>query len=138
METAQTTLVDDLRARLQVAPTPQPTRDDVPTIWVRPDEAGRVLRHLKEGIERPYRMLYDLTAIDERERRHRPEQPASDFTVVYHLLSFERNADVRIKVPLVGDAPTLPTVTDVWPSANWYEREAFDMFGIVFDGHPHL
>lgn len=138
METAQPTLVDDLRARLQVAPTPQPTRDDVPTIWVRPDEAGRVLRHLKEGIERPYRMLYDLTAIDERERRHRPEQPASDFTVVYHLLSFERNADVRIKVPLVGDAPTLPTVTDVWPSANWYEREAWDMFGVHFEGHRQL
>lgn len=138
METAQPTLVDDLRARLQVAPTPQPTRDDVPTIWVRPDEAGRVLRHLKEGIERPYRMLYDLTAIDERERRHRSEQPASDFTVVYHLLSFERNADVRIKVPLVGDAPTLPTVTDVWPSANWYEREAWDMFGVRFEGHRQL
>lgn len=139
METlAQPTLVDDLRARLHVAPTPQPTRDEVPTIWVRPDDAGRVLRHLKEDIERPYRMLYDLTAIDERERRHRPEQPESDFTVVYHLLSFERNADVRIKVPLVGDAPSLPTVTDVWPSANWYEREAWDMFGVRFEGHRQL
>ena len=51
-------------------PTPQPTRDGVPTLWVSPDDAGRVLRHLKEGVERPYRMLYDLTAIDERERRH--------------------------------------------------------------------
>jgi NADH-quinone oxidoreductase subunit C/D len=105
---------------------------------VSPDDAGRVLRHLKEGVERPYRMLYDLTAIDERERRHRPEQPPCDFTVVYHLLSFERNADVRIKVPLVGDTPTLKTATDLWPSASWYEREVWDMFGVRFEGHRQL
>jgi len=134
----QPTLVEDLRAALHVAPTPQPTRDGVPTLWVSPDDAGRVLRHLKEGAPRPYRTLYDLTAIDERERRHRPEQPASDFTVVYHLLSFERNADLRIKVPLAGDAPTLETATDLWPSASWYEREVWDMFGVRFEGHRQL
>lgn len=139
METlTQPTLVEDLRTALHVAPTSQPTRDEVPTLWVQPDDAGRVLRHLKEGVERPYRTLYDLTAIDERERRHRPEQPACDFTVVYHLLSFERNADLRIKVPLVGDAPTLKTATDLWPSASWYEREVWDMFGVRFEGHRQL
>ena len=59
-----------------------------------------VLRYLKLEAERPYRMLYDLTAIDERTRAHRDDQPASRFTVIYHLLSFERNADIRLKVAL--------------------------------------
>ncbi|MDA8104923.1 MAG: NADH-quinone oxidoreductase subunit C/D, partial [Nitrospiraceae bacterium] len=64
--------------------------------------------------------------------------PESDFTVVYHLLSYGRNQDIRVKVPLKGEYPSLPSVADIWPSANWYEREAWDMFGITFGGHPHL
>ena len=97
-----------------------------------------LLRFLKEEVDRPYKMLYDLSAIDERMRVHRDGQPASDFTVVYHLLSFDRNEYVRIKVALAEDRLSLPTITDIWPAANWYEREVWDMFGIVFDGHPHL
>ena len=83
-------------------------------------------------------MLYDLTAIDERHRQNRTGQPESDFTLVYHLLSFERNEDIRVKVPLVGDYPSAPTMTGLWKSANWYEREVFDMFGVFIDGHPNL
>ena len=84
-------------------------------------------------------MLYDLTAIDERIRADRGDQPARDFTVVYHLLSFDRNADVRLKVALDERRPVAARrITDLWPAANWYEREVWDMFGIVFDGHPHL
>lgn len=59
------------------------------------------------------------------------------FGVVYHLLSVTHNHRLRIKVFLEGE-PMLPSVLDVWPSANWYEREAFDLYGIVFDGHPDL
>ena len=77
-------------------------------------------------------MLYDLTAIDERARKYREGQPDSDFTVVYHLLSFDRNEYVRVKVPLKSDHLALDTATDIWPAANWYEREVWDMFGIVF------
>jgi NADH-quinone oxidoreductase subunit C/D len=116
----------------------QPTVDEIPTLWVAPHEAHNVLRALKEEVDRPYRMLYDLTVIDERTRVHRQNQPDSDFTVVYHLLSFDRNEDVRIKVALEGEYPSIRTITDIWPSANWYEREAWDMFGVTFDGHPHL
>ncbi len=116
----------------------QPTKDDIPTLWVAKERIVDVLRHLKTGVDRPYRMLYDLTAIDERVREKRADQPQSDFTAVYHLLSYDRNEDVRIKVPLTGDAPSLPSITKLWPSANWYEREAWDLFGITFDGHPHL
>ncbi|MGD8792540.1 MAG: NADH-quinone oxidoreductase subunit C/D [Anaerolineae bacterium] len=116
----------------------QPTRDSVPTLWTSVARVRDVLHHLKTEVAQPYRLLYDLTAIDERLRQNRQGQPASDFTVVYHLLSFERNADVRLKVALQGDYPTIRTITDIWPAANWYEREVWDMFGIRFEGHPHL
>ncbi len=116
----------------------QPTKDGIPTLWVARDRLHEVLQYLKDEVSDPFRMLYDLTAIDERMRMHREGQPPSDFTVVYHLLSFGRNADVRIKVALLGEYPTIPTVTDLWPNANWYEREVWDMFGIKVEGHPHL
>jgi NADH-quinone oxidoreductase subunit C/D len=102
------------------------------------DHVCQILGYLKAAVDRPYRMLYDLTAIDERIRIHRDEQPDGDFTVVYHLLSYDRNEDIRLKVALQGEFPSLPSIVDIWPSANWYEREVWDMFGITFKGHPHL
>ena len=118
--------------------TLQRTCDGMPTIWVLKEKVHDVLRYLKTETDRPYRMLYDLTAIDERVREHRQNQPDSDFTMVYHLLSYERNEDIRIKVALRGEYPAIATITDVWPSANWYEREIWDMFGITVEGHPNL
>lgn len=118
--------------------TEQKTSDEFPTIWVSKDKLIDVISFLKTEVSKPYRMLYDLTAIDERTRAKRVEIPKGDFTVVYHLLSFERNDDIRIKVPLKGEYPSLPTITKVWSNADWYEREVYDMFGIKFDGHPHL
>ena len=116
----------------------QPTLDGITTIWVVRDKVSRVLSHLKHDISQPFAMLYDLTGIDERVRSRRNYQPPSDFTVVYHLISFQRNQDIRIKVPLVEADPKLPSITALWPNANWYEREAWDMFGIEFEGHPNL
>jgi NADH-quinone oxidoreductase subunit C/D len=114
------------------------TLDRIPTAWAAKNSVLGLLRFLKEEIEQPYKMLYDLSAIDERMRQHRDGQPASDFTVVYHLLSLERNEYVRIKVAVAEDRPSLPSITPIWPAANWYEREVWDMFGIAFDGHPNL
>lgn len=116
----------------------QNTVDEIPTVWASPEKVPDIMRHLKSEIENPYKMLYDLTAIDERVRTNRAGQPESDFTVVYHLLSFGRNEDIRIKAPLKGESASLPTITGIWPSASWYEREVWDMFGISFAGHPHL
>ncbi len=116
----------------------QATLDKLPTIWVSPDSAPQVLRYLKNDIQKPFNMLYDLSAIDERTRKNRANQPSCDFTVFYHLLSFERNDDVRIKVPLQNNHLSLKSITDFWPMANWYEREVWDMFGIRFEGHPYL
>jgi NADH-quinone oxidoreductase subunit C/D len=115
----------------------QPTKDDVPTLWVTRDKVVEVLRFLRD-LPRPYSMLYDLSAMDERLRTHRYGLPAADFTVFYHLLSIERNSDIRIKVALSADSLSIPSVINLWPNANWYEREVWDLFGIEFDGHPLL
>ena len=116
----------------------QLTKDDTPTIWIEKNSLVKVLQHLKNGISEPYKMLFDLTGIDERTRTHLNGQPKCDFTVVYHLTSFGRNEDIRLKVPLRENDLQLPTITSVWESANWYEREVYDMFGIDFTGHPKL
>jgi NADH-quinone oxidoreductase subunit C/D len=135
---AAPTIAQEINDRLGSAVTPQVTVDRIPTFWVSKDRAPALLRFLKDGIDQPYKMLYDLSAIDERMRVHREGQPPSDFTVVYHLLSFGRNEYLRIKVALAEGRLSLPSITSIWPAADWYEREVFDLFGIVFDGHPHL
>ncbi len=116
----------------------QATADGIPTAWVPAERIVDVMRFLKTEVESPYPLLFDLSAIDERLRQHRGEQPESDFTVFYHLMSLERNEDLRIKVALPEAAAALPSITAIWPAANWYEREAFDMFGLDFEGHPNL
>lgn len=60
------------------------------------------------------------------------------FAVVYHLLSLANNWRIRLRVYAIGDPPKVDSVVDIWNSANWFEREAFDLFGILFDGHPDL
>jgi len=115
----------------------QTTLDKVPTLWVPRAQLIDVLAFLRK-LPRPFVMLYDLSAIDERLRQNRLGMPIEDFTVFYHLISIDRNSDVRIKVALKLDDLTLPTSIGIWPNANWYEREAWDLFGVVFEGHPHL
>lgn len=136
--TAAPAITETVIRRFGSAVLLQETRDHIPTFWVEKDYVQGLLRYLKEEIDQPYKMLYDLTAIDERMRAHRDGQPPGEFTVVYHLLSFDRNAYMRIKVALAEARLSLPSIVNIWPAANWYEREAWDMFGIVFDGHPHL
>jgi len=90
----------------------------------------QVLTALRDDAETPFQQLIDLTAIDYPERSKR-------FDMVYLLLSMTSNRRVRIKAQ-VGDGEAVDTVTGVYPCADWYEREVFDMFGIPFDGHPDL
>ncbi len=75
--------------------------------------------------------LVDLTAV------HYPKREGTQFDVVYILYSFAKNTRVRVKTQ-IADGATLPTSVNLWPTANWLEREAFDMFGIRFDGHPDM
>ncbi|MEC4748478.1 NADH-quinone oxidoreductase subunit C/D [Methylomicrobium sp. Wu6] len=116
----------------------QQTADGIPTLWIPRENLRSVLGFLKNEAKPAYPLLFDLTAMDERLRTHRQGLPESAFTVIYHLLSFGRNEDIRLKVALSEDTFSLPSASAIWPSANWYEREVWDMFGIVFEGHPNL
>lgn len=112
----------------------QASADNTPTLWIGSEQLHEVLRSLKPS----YEMLYDLFGIDERLRDNRQGQPESDFTVVYHLLSLSQNKEIRLKVATQEPNIEVPTICELWPNANWYEREAWDMFGIKFSGHPNL
>ncbi len=78
-----------------------------------------------------FRYLIDVTALD-----FHPRSPR--FQVVYHLWCHDRNSLLRVKVWAEGDPPSVSSVTSVWSTANWHERECYDLFGVVFDGHPDL
>jgi NADH-quinone oxidoreductase subunit C len=89
-----------------------------------------VLRFLRDDARCLFWCLIDITAVDwpSRERR---------FDVVYHLLSPKHNARIRVKVE-TDEATPVPSVIDVFPNANWYERETYDLYGVVFTGHPDM
>jgi len=131
-------ITGELEARFGSSLRHQVTVDEIPTAWIERSQIVAVMRFLKSEVSQPYVLLFDVSAIDERTRQHRSGQPAADYSVFYHLISLERNQDVRIKVALNKDDLALDSITSVWPVANWYEREVFDMFGIHFTGHPNL
>ena len=83
-------------------------------------------------------MLFDLCGVDERLRAHRDGLPEADFTLVYHFMSFQRREDLRLKIALSENDPGVASIAGIYPNANWYEREAWDMYGIDFTGHPNL
>ena len=132
------TVIDELEARFAGSCRTQTCADGIPTVWIDRDRIIDAMRFLKYSVAKPYPLLFDLSAIDERLRTSRADQPPSDFTVFYHLMSLERNEDVRIKVALPESACAVPSIVSIYPVANWYEREAFDMFGIRFRNHPNL
>ncbi len=138
----QESSADALAAAEQKFGGPGFTRQQVqggpPVIWAPADKLPQLLRYLKSEAGSPFPMLYNLTAIDERLRSHRRDQPEGDFTLAYHLFSLDRAEDICVKTALKGESPAAQSIVNIWPAANWYEREAWDMFGIVFNGHPHL
>jgi len=109
---------------------------DMPAFKVDAARLVDVLRFLKTEARPKFRRLEDLTAVDESARQQQDNFP--DFTLVYHLFSYEDPGRLRLKVDLHGREPEAESITDIWPAANWYEREVFDMFGIRFKGHPDL
>ena len=100
------------------------------TLFAPAQRIVELLTTLRDSSRFQFQQLIDLCGADYPERKRR-------FDVVYHLLSYTKNVRVRIKVETDEDTP-VPSVTDVYINADWYEREAFDMFGIFFDGHPDL
>ncbi len=129
----------ELRAKIpDIIIQEQKCADGVPTAWISKEHIHKALSWLKNSNANPYSLLFDLTAVDERERRIHPDGPKRDFTLVYTLLSFDRAEWLRLKVPLEGEYPSVDSVTSIFPNANWYEREVWDMFGISFENHPFL
>lgn len=88
-------------------------------------------KKLKHDEETSFDMLIDITAIDWLEKKE------DRFEVVYFLFSNKHKHRLTLKVPISEDDPVCPSVTDVWQSADWYERETWDMYGVKFKGHPH-
>jgi NADH-quinone oxidoreductase subunit C len=127
------------------------------TATIKPEGLPASMRALRERPELQFATLLDVCGVDYSafagEPPHfadfvsdatSPEHPAASprgrrFAAVYHLLSLAHNWRLRVRVFAPDDNfPVLPSAIDIWPSANWYEREAFDFFGIVFSGHPDL
>ena len=101
------------------------------TALVRREKIVEICAFLRDDPELLFDLAMDLTGVD-----YLGEVPR--FEVVYHLYSLERKHRVRIKVRLHEEDPTIDSVASVWPGMNWYEREAYDMYGIVFRNHPNL
>lgn len=96
-----------------------------------------VCRALRDESEFAFEQLIDLCGVDYLDYGN-GIWSGPRFAVVYHLLSVKNNHRVRLRTFVDGEVPMVPSVIDVWNSANWFEREAFDLFGIVFEGHPDL
>jgi NADH-quinone oxidoreductase subunit C len=101
------------------------------TVVVPANQLVRTAEYLVAEPSLRFTFLSDLTAVDRF-----PMEPR--FELNYQLLSIERSLKLRLRVKLPGADPVVQTVTGVWPTANWHERETFDLFGIRFQGHPDL
>lgn len=101
------------------------------TLSAEPSVILDVLAFLKNDEELRFNYLTDITAV------HYPNDE-KDFCVVYHVHNMFQNMRLRIKIFVSGPTPTVPSATSVWDGANWMERETYDFFGVVFEGHPDL
>jgi NADH-quinone oxidoreductase subunit C len=123
-------LLDDLQKRFPGAISEAVIFRNMPSLNVAKEHLLAVCQYLKGSEGGAYTLLTDETAADYPKREKR-------FDIVYHLYSFERNNRLRLRVQ-VGAGEKVPSVTGVWPTANWLEREIYDMFGVVYEGHPNL
>lgn len=101
------------------------------TVTVAPEQLLAAMQYLRDEEDLSFRFLSDLTATDWPRGMPR-------FWLAYQLRSLEHRHWVRVKVGLPGDDPAVPSVTALFPTANWHEREVFDFFGVIFQGHPDL
>ena len=108
------------------------------TAVIRPEALQAIAKFLKENSQLDFNCLMDLTAVDYLFFAGGRIKKEFRFEVVYHFYSFNRNHRIRLKVPLDEKEPQADTLCHLWPSANWYEREVWDMYGIRFHGHPDL
>ena len=111
------------------------------TIEIKRDALREVCTRLRDDPKFAFAQLIDLCGVDYLDYRResdRGRRPGPRFAVVYHLLSLKHNRRLRLRAYLDDEVPIIDSIVDIWNSANWYEREAFDLFGIIFEGHPDL
>ncbi len=123
-------LLEELQKRLPGAISDAVIFRNMPSITVTKESLVAVCEFLKSDQGGAYVFLTDETAVDYPKREKR-------FEIILHLYSFKRNDRLRLKVN-VGEGEKAPSVTSLWPAANWLEREVYDMFGIEYEGHPDL
>ncbi len=108
------------------------------TLIVKPQDYAAVMRTLRDNNDCRFEQLIDLCGMDYSDYGDGAWEGAR-FAVVVHLLSVSKNQRIRVRVFCPDDdLPVVASMVDIWPSANWFEREAFDLYGIVFEGHPDL
>ena len=134
--------LDQLSAQLKLALSVKITRLDMAlneiTIECKPENYISVCSKLRDHAELKFEQLIDLCGVDYSDYKDGAYEGAR-YAVVLHLLSVSLNQRVRLRVfAQDDDFPVLPTLVDVWPAANWFEREAFDLFGLMFENHPDL
>ena len=109
------------------------------TIVVDASDLMRTMTMLRDHEDLRFETLMDVCGVDYLQYRDEIREPGQRFAAVYHLLSLAHNRRLRVRAFATDDDfPVLPSMFDTWASANWYEREAFDLYGIVFEGHPDL
>ncbi len=129
-------ILDELRARFGGALVETHDHCGDHTAIVEGRAVREVLAFCRDARALQFDMLMDLTAVDYSKFPGREDGPR--FEVVYHLYSVAHNHRVRVKVRVDEDRPVVATAVPLWPIANWFEREVWDMFGIRFEGHPDL
>jgi len=103
------------------------------TVVITAESLLEIAQYLKENDDFLMNVLMDLTAVDGRDMKWKPR-----YEVVYHFYSLMKNHRLRVKVKVDERVMLVPSLTGLWPAANWFEREVWDMFGIKFEGHPDL
>ena len=129
-------ILADLQQRFAAAIVDTHDQHGDHTAVVRRESLGEVLRYCRDASKLTFDMLTDLTAVDYLKFPGRED--GARFEVVYHLYSLRHNHRLRVKVQVEEDDAVVPTAVALWPIADWLEREVWDMFGVRFDGHPHL
>jgi len=123
-------VIDELSKEFGEALISHDTNSDMLVVWVKKEAIVGVLHFLHDHHQLQYNFLTTLCGM------HYPE--SDELGVVYHLHSFTNNHRIRLKTKTGLHNPHIPSVTGIWPTANWMERETYDFFGIQFDGHPNL
>lgn len=125
---AEPSLIEEVRFP-NVRRSPFRAADTTPTFIVPAADLLEVVKYLRDEVG--FKLFEDITAVD-----WLPKEPR--FQVVYHFLSLSARQPIRLKVELPGSDPRVPSLTGLFAGADWYEREVYDLFGIIFENHPEL